>query len=76
MAKVQGPLMSLKATGTFGKTLTYQGRAGSTAVFLPKTPYDPKSVAQVAHREYVKRGIYYWHTMGALYQTLWNNFVI
>jgi hypothetical protein len=67
--------MSLKGTGTFAKTLTYQGRAGSTAVFLRKSPYDPKSPGQLAIRQYVTQGVYYWRSMGGAYQTLWNNFV-
>ena len=75
MAKVQGPLFSLKATGTFGKTLTYQGRSGSTAVFLPKSPYDPKSVQQLNIRAYVSLGVNYWRGMGLPYQSQWNNFV-
>ena len=75
MAKVQGPLFSLKATGTFGKTLTYQGRGSNTAVFLPRTPYDPKSISQKAIREYITRGVEYWQNMSIPYHTLWNSFV-
>ena len=75
MAKVQGPLFSLNARGTFGGTLTYQGRAGTTAVFLPKTPYDPKSNPQMAHREYIKMGVSYWHGLPTPYKALWSALV-
>lgn len=75
MAQVRGPLFSLNAAGTFGGTLTFQGRAGTTAVFLPKSPYDPKSTAQLAHREYIKQGIGYWKGLPAPYRALWNAFV-
>lgn len=75
MSKVTGPFFSLAAAGTFGKTLTYQGRKGTTAVFLPVTPYDPKSIGQLAIREYITRGVFYWRTMGAPYQELWRKFV-
>jgi hypothetical protein len=75
MAKVLGPLFSLKATGTLGKTLTFQGRAGTTAVFAHKSPYDPKSIGQLAVREYITLGVYYWRHMGSVYQTIWNQFV-
>jgi hypothetical protein len=75
MAKVQGPLFSLKATGTLAKTLVFQSRSGSTAVFMPKTPYNPRSGGQCAIREYIRLGVYYWRTMGVTYRTQWNNFV-
>lgn len=76
MAKVQGPLFSLKAAGTFAKTLTFQGRAGTTAVFIPKTPYDTKTVTQLGIRAYIKSGVSYWQGLSPAYQTQWNNFVI
>ena len=75
MAKVLGPLFSLKAVGTLAKTLVFQGRAGVTAVFAKKNPYDPKSISQLNVREYISLGVSYWHSMGSTYQTQWNNFV-
>jgi hypothetical protein len=76
MASVQGPLLSLKATGTFGKTITYQGRGSNTAAFVPVTPYDPKSVSQLGIRDYISKGIYYYHKLTPAYITAWNAFVI
>ncbi len=75
MSKVQGPLMSLRGTGTLGRTLTYQGRPSGTAVFLSKTPYDPKTISQLNIRAYVALGVTYWQTMGAPYHALWRAFV-
>jgi len=75
MAIVKGPLLSLSASGTFGKTLVYQGRKSGTAVFLPKTPYDPKSSAQLGVRQYVSLGIYYWHQLSPANIASWNNYV-
>jgi len=75
MAKVQGPLFSLSAKGTVAGTLTYQGRAGTTAVFIPKSPYDPKSNAQLNHREYIKQGVSYWHSLPAPYKAMWEALV-
>ena len=75
MAKVKGPLMSLDARGTFGKTLTFQGRPSGTAVFLPKTPYDPHSLTQLSIREYIRLGVSYWHGLSVDYIADWNNFV-
>lgn len=75
MAKVQGPLFSLRATGTLAGTLVFQGRAGSTAVFPRKSPYDPKSEGQLMIRDYISRGVYYWQHIGATYQAVWNEFI-
>ncbi len=65
----------MTARGTLGKTLTFQGRRGSTAVFPRTVPYDPKSPAQLGIREYTRKGVYYWQGLGAVYQALWNAFV-
>jgi len=75
MAKLQGPLFSLTAKGTLGKTITYQGRPSGTAAFLRTIPYDQKTVTQRNIREYVSRGVFYWQNLGLPYQTLWNKFV-
>ncbi len=75
MAKVQGPLFSLSARGTLGRTITFQGRPAGTAVFLPKTPYDPKSFSQLGIREYITSGIYYWHQLTPGYIQMWRDFV-
>lgn len=75
MAKVHGPLFSLKATGTFGRTLTFQTRAGSTAVFLPVSPYDPQTAKQLAIRAYMAQGVSYWQSLSAPYKALWNAFI-
>jgi hypothetical protein len=76
MGKVQGPLFSLQATGTIGKTLTFQKRAGTTAVFTPVSPYDPKSISQLKIRSYLTLGVSYWRSMLNTYKTAWNTFVI
>ncbi len=75
MAKVKGPLFSLAAHGQFGRTIIYQGSPSGTRVFPHFSPYDPKSVTQLAIREYVRRGVYYWRSMGVTYQALWNAFI-
>ena len=75
MAKVQGPMLSLKAEGTFGKTITFQGRKGSTAAFLRKVPYDPKNITQQNIRSYITKAVDYWQKLPAEYVSKWNNFV-
>ena len=75
MAKVQGPMLSLKAEGTFGKTITFQGRKGSTAAFLRKVPYDPKNATQQNIRGYMTLAVDYWQKLSPVYQSQWNDFV-
>jgi hypothetical protein len=75
MAKVKGPLFSLEAHGQFGKTIIYQGSPSGTRVFCHFVPYDPKSAGQLAIREYIRKGVYYWQHMSAPYKAEWNDFV-
>ena len=50
MAKVQGPLMSMQATGTFAKTLTFGTWKGRQVVRQRVTPANPRSAAQETAR--------------------------
>jgi hypothetical protein len=76
MAKVFGPLLSLSGGGTIGKTLTFQRRPSGFSAFLRKTPYDPKSTAQLSIRAYITQAGAYWRSLGAPYQAQWNAFVV
>lgn len=75
MANVKGPLLSLKAAGTFGKTITYQGRPSGTAAYLRTTSYDKRSDDQATTRDYFLSAATYWGKIGLPYQTQWNSFV-
>ena len=50
MAKTKGQLFSLKAYGTLGNVLTYQGRKGFRHTHKKALPTNPKSPAQIADR--------------------------
>ena len=50
MPKLTGPLMSLDASRTLDKLLTYYNRLGQDIVRKWTKPTNPRSVAQVAHR--------------------------
>jgi hypothetical protein len=50
MAKVTGPLMSMEASGTFGKTLTFGNRLGSNVVRKRVVPSNPRNAGQTAAR--------------------------
>ena len=75
MAKLTGPILSLKATGTIGGTITYQGRKGTTAAYLKTISYDPKTITQQNIRAYTTKAVDYWHKMPSEYVTAWNNFI-
>ncbi len=50
MATTRGPLMSLEATGTIGKTLTYGKWKGRSVVRSHIIPSNPRSAGQVGRR--------------------------
>ena len=50
MALVQGPLMSMEASGTIGKTLTFSKWKGRAYVRSRVTPANPRSAAQTGIR--------------------------
>jgi hypothetical protein len=75
MAKVKGPLFSLDAHGTLGRTIIYQRSPSGVRVFPHFVPYDPKTAAQLNIRQYIRLGVYYWHSLPAEYVQQWNNFV-
>lgn len=50
MAKTEGQLFSLRAAGSIGGVLTYQGRKGFRHTHRKSTPRNPKTAAQVADR--------------------------
>lgn len=53
MAKVTGPLMSLDASGTVGKTATFSKWKGRNYVRLRVTPMNPQTDSQAATRTYL-----------------------
>lgn len=75
MAKVTGPLFSLKASGTLGKTLTFQERISTTVVYSRTVPYDTKVAKQMSIRGYVTEAVSNWKKLPPEYITLWNKFV-
>ena len=53
MAKVTGPLMSLDASGTVGKTATFSKWKGRNYVRLRVTPMNPQTDSQAATRTFL-----------------------
>ncbi len=56
MAKVTGPLLSLSASQTFGKTLTFSNWKGINTVRLKGNPSNPKTEDQQTNRAYLAVG--------------------
>lgn len=56
MAKVDGPLMSMTATGTYGKTLTFSRRKGTNVVRQRVTPANPQTAGQMVARNRLSTG--------------------
>lgn len=56
MAKVLGPLLSLSARQTFGKTLTFSVWKGVNTVRLKSNPSNPKTASQMEGRAYFAAG--------------------
>lgn len=56
MSKVLGPLMSLTASQTFAKTITYARSRGQNVVRLKSNPSNPKTTGQMAGRAFFAAG--------------------
>ena len=56
MSKVLGPLLSLSASQTFGKTLTYGNWKGVNTVRLKSNPSNPKTINQMTNRGFFAAG--------------------
>lgn len=54
MAKVQGPLMSMQASGKFAGALVFMYRKGANVVRNLVTPANPKSAGQAVSRNIVR----------------------
>lgn len=77
MAKVTGPLFSLKATKAFKKVIIYQGKKALNLVFGfhkpgSKTPFTP-SESQITQRLAIKALVEAWQELSDATKELWEN---
>lgn len=72
MPKVTGPLFSVTASGTLGKTLTYQNKAGGHVVRTPPSHTPPHNENQEAHKALVRFMIRAWSGLDDYTKSLWN----
>ena len=76
MSKATGPLLSLSASKTFKKTLTYQRRPSGHAVYKytkpgDVTPFTP-SIAQEAQRARIGDLVAQWQALSGAEKEVWN----
>lgn len=72
MPKVNGPLFSLRASGTLGKTLTFGTLNDQPIVRRHVIPADPSTPAMQLQRQRVANIAAGWGTLDTLQQSAWN----
>jgi len=72
MAKTEGQLLSLRASGTLGGILTYQGRKGFRHTHRKPTPRNPRSPAQIADRALWAAAVAVWQRLTAAQKNCYN----
>ena len=74
MAKVKMGLLSGKATGSIGKTLTFANWKGINTVRQTPMPSNPRTTAQTAQRTLLAQIVTCWKLWGGdqTYKTTWN----
>lgn len=71
MARVSGPLFSMSASGTVGKTITYGTWKGRPYVREWFKPENPQAAKQVNVRTALTLLVAYWKTLSAAGQAEW-----
>lgn len=72
MARVSGPLMSVGASGTFAKTLTYATWKGRAYVRQRVIPANPKTALQTGIRAMFAYVAALWQSLGAPAKATWD----
>ena len=73
MAKVKGPLLSLGASGSVGKSMTFGKWKGINTVRIASTPANPNTAAQQAQRSTFQLAVASWKAQDAADQLTWTN---
>jgi len=75
MAKLNGPLFSLSASGSIDKELTYSARRAVRQVRFQKKQKDVASTDRVIHRGRFVEAVTKWNSLTAGEKQSWNNFI-
>lgn len=73
MAKLKNPLLSLKASGTIAKVLTFVRRGGVDLVEKKPEIKDAQTAAQLYHRNMFSLCKDLWHTLSAAEKAVWES---
>lgn len=73
MAQVVAPLMSLGASGTIGKSITFFTWKGRASVRTRVIPHNPQSALQVSVRQMMKFLAQAWASIGSTPQGTWDD---
>lgn len=71
MAKVLGPLLSLAASGTLGKTVTYRNTPTRAVALRRVLPMRPPSAAQQGERQKGSWAAASWRALGEYQRLAW-----
>lgn len=74
MAKVEGPLHSISAHGSFGPRLTYSHRKSGQQVRFQKAQINARSAAQLSERALFEQARDLWLTLAPADKTAWNEY--
>jgi len=74
MAKLEGPLFSMGASGSIGPRLTYSKRKSGHQVRVQKAQTDALSAEQVVERGYYEDAIAAWATLTDNEKSQWTDF--
>lgn len=71
MAKVQGPLLSVSASGALARLVCYEARGGASVVRKSPKPTAPASAAQMAERQKAKDAASAWNALDPTERAEW-----
>lgn len=77
MPRLTGPLFSLAASKTLGKTIVYSTWKGLAYARMRVVPYNPKSAYQTGVRGTMTKGVFYWQNtdyVSASEKTWWGTY--
>ena len=72
MAKVDGPLLSLDASGSVGGAMTFSKWKGRNYVRQKTKPANPQTAGQTTQRTAFSNAVAGWHALLEADQTAWN----
>lgn len=75
MAKIEGPLLSLAASGSINSRLVYSQRPSGQQVRIQKPQVDVTTTGRTTQRNYFIEAYEQWNSLSPAEQKQWNDFV-